>query len=144
MNGTGWTGVSPRIGVDVVDLHRIERIVQDFGASAARILLHPQEALACTDLERDELVLAVAAALGSKEAWVKARLRRPSGWRFPHTRFAAQPDTPHEPEVEAVLRRFRRDLDVDPLVRGVVRTGDDADRAWYGVHDRWLISAVIR
>ncbi|MYS21707.1 hypothetical protein GA0115240_13477 [Streptomyces sp. DvalAA-14] len=147
-----------RIGIDVVDLHRIDRIVRDFGGSAADVLLDAHEVESSADLGHAELVRVVGAALGTKEAWVKARLRRPAGWRFPDACFVPRPDqerSPSEPAFRAVLDRFRADLAIDSVMDGVVRDGGAAvdpagdtaaespGHAWYGVLDRWLVSAVI-
>lgn len=127
-----------RIGVDVLDLNRIGRIAGDFGPAADVALLDAAEQAAVARLDAPERARALAAALGTKEAWLKARGRRPDGWRFPDARYVPEAGRPGH--VDAVIGRFLDDLDVHLGGAGTVHDG----WAWHAYHhQRWLVAAVI-
>jgi phosphopantetheinyl transferase (holo-ACP synthase) len=127
------------VTVDVVDLRRIERLHAEAGAVLERRLLHP--------LERERLATPhrLAAALAIKEAWIKSGSGRPGGWTFDRAAFVPAHEQAPPDAVEGLVGRFVDDLGVTAVEVGVVY-GDPRDRgrwAWYGIHDHWLISAVL-
>jgi hypothetical protein len=132
------------LGVDVVDLTRVGRMYADFAEPTSAALLSAPERRALHRLGPDERVLALAAALGVKEAWLKATGRRPGGWRFPDARY--EPDGPPGPvEVGAVRARFLADLGLPLAGAGTVPEPAGAPaHAWYARYGDFLIAAVLR
>jgi 4'-phosphopantetheinyl transferase superfamily len=146
--------MSARLGVDVVCLDRIARIAGVDPGAAARTLLSPAERAGPGHADPHRL----AAAVATKEAWLKAVGRRPAGWSFPDVSFRAAGDGGADdrgpgarpPAVTAVLDAFAGDLAIVVLGEGSVGavphdTGARPDNwAWYGHTGPWLVAAVLR
>jgi phosphopantetheinyl transferase (holo-ACP synthase) len=143
------------VTVDVVDLRRLERIAADFGPALERRLLHPVERERLATLDADGRVRRVGAALGAKEAWIKARARRPPGWTFDRAALLPACEAAPPAAVQALLAAFVGDLGVTAVETG--RVVEDPDLlepsgaappgsrwAWHGRYDHWLIAALLR
>jgi len=140
------------IGVDVVGLDRIERIEREYRRSAHERLLDPGERERVGRLGPGESAFALAAALGAKEAWLKAHGRRPPDWAFADARYEPRRDACGDPRggdgpPEAAawfIDRFRADLGTPVEASGRVGGAPMADGwACHARLGRWLVAAVI-
>jgi phosphopantetheinyl transferase (holo-ACP synthase) len=120
------------VAVDVVDLRRIARLRHDCGDAFARRVLHQRE-----HGERGDLDRRLAAAVAVKEAWIKARGERPAGWSFAD--LAVVPETGAPEHVRLAVEQFAADLGATSVETCTV----DGRWACHGVHERWLIAAVL-
>lgn len=140
-----------RIGIDVVDLGRMRRITDDYGPAAAATLLAPAEHAALTGLDADGRARVIGAAVGVKEAWLKAHGRRPPGWLFPHAHYAPGDVADGPALLDAALADFAHDLGTPPARTGRVTAlpgapapaGTPTGWAWHAPYEHWLVSAVV-
>jgi phosphopantetheinyl transferase (holo-ACP synthase) len=132
---------APRVTVDVVSLERLERLAEAHGPTLDRLLLHPSEREGARGPDR---LRRLGAALATKECWIKAQGRRPDGWTFASAAFRPCDASLAGDDVHRLIAAFSRDLDVTDVQLGTVH-GELAEGqwAWHGIHERWLISAVL-
>lgn len=125
-----------QVTVDVVSLDRLERLAAEHGPALDRMLLHPSEIEGAQGPDR---LRRLGAALATKECWIKARGRRPEGWTFPDAAYVPGDASLVSEDVRGLITAFSRDLDVTDIQVGTV----NGELAWHGLHERWLISAVL-
>ncbi len=141
-----------RVTVDVVSLSRMRRLDAEHGPALERMLLHPSERVAACDPDR---LRCLAASLGTKESWIKARAARPAGWTFDRGAFSPCEAAALPVAVHALIDVFVADLEATTIQAGTVRGyagGPDepadgrasaAHWAWHGIVEDWLVSAVV-
>lgn len=108
----GWRETDvPRIGVDIVDLARIEQVVRRWGPRFEERVLGENEAKWCRGN-----YTAVAACFAVKEAAIKAIGFRPRGFRWSRFELLEEADaTPADPNGAAIAKALTREAAGNPV-----------------------------
>lgn len=145
------TGQRGRIGIDVVHLGRLDRMHDELGTLLEARVWHPDERRAAEGMNAADRLRYLAASLAAKEAWIKAAGRRPAGWVFSDASLVpGAADLDDAADAGDVIAAFAQDmLTTAPEIgclhadrRNGSRTLHAGRRAWYGIHDEWLIAGV--